>query len=364
MSQALQLAAAVEALTSPGEPLLLGVSGGSDSVAVLAALVVRERNPIRVAHVHHGLRAAADRDAASVAGLCRDLRTPFLLLHAPPGPGPAARTETAARVRRLAALSQAARSTGAPWIVLGHHRDDSRETVLLNLRRGHRGLRAWAGIPSVRAVEPGLSILRPALLVADGLGRAELAAIREAAGLPHVVDETNTDPSVARNALRAELDRGVEPLTAQRLDRLRRLARARLEDVLARAAGVLAATLESEGQGACLRREGWQALLGGTELAVEGLRLLGHCLLRPVEIRLSSARIGSLCRQARSTHGEVLLAGRPRGLRGRLTGKGIHFPSEPLAPGPPVARVLIALARLPLHPRIAGTPRQGARGAA
>ena len=137
--------------------MLLAVSGGSDSVALLgAAATVLPR--VEVVHVHHGLRAAADADAEHVAALARRLDLPLTIVSAPPTSRDPARTETAARRRRYAALVHVARTSGATRVLTAHHLDDDLETLLLHALRGHVGVRARCGVPALRPLTPDGSL--------------------------------------------------------------------------------------------------------------------------------------------------------------------------------------------------------------
>ena len=137
-------------LLSGGEPLLLAVSGGSDSMALLAAAVRWDRARVAVAHVHHGQRPSADADARLVEEQCGSLGVPCEVVHAPPDPTAAAtRSETAARARRMTALAMVAQRRGINWIAAAHHRDDAHETLLLHCPAEGtslpaRACRAWS----------------------------------------------------------------------------------------------------------------------------------------------------------------------------------------------------------------------------
>ncbi len=179
-----------------GERVLVAVSGGPDSVALLD--VLREVGPglgleLVVAHVHHGLRPAADGDAAFVQSLsarwglaCHVERV--TVRRAPPWEGP----EAEARRARQAALRARAHAVGAQRIATGHTADDQAETVLMRLLQG-AGPRGLGGIAPVRDV-----LIRPLI----DLRRAEVLAHLAERGLDFVEDETNRDRRMLRNRLR------------------------------------------------------------------------------------------------------------------------------------------------------------------
>src|SRR5580692_10028441 len=133
----------------PGDLILAACSGGADSLALAAALAHEApRLGLRAGGVtvDHGLQAGSARQAAAVAALLAGLgldpvRSVRVAVAAAAGHGG---PEAAARAARYDALDEAARSTGAVAVLLGHTRDDQAETVLLGLARGS-GARSLAG---------------------------------------------------------------------------------------------------------------------------------------------------------------------------------------------------------------------------
>jgi tRNA(Ile)-lysidine synthase len=217
--------AVARGLLDPGDHVLVGVSGGPDSVALLHAFVLLRSEctfRLTVCHVHHGLRPEADRDAAFVEALGARLgcRVEVVRVQVPRGGGRS--PEEAARLARHAALARVARASGARRIALGHTADDQAETVLMRILEG-AGPRGLAGIPARRG-----RIVRPLLDVP----RAEILVHLAAHGLEAMDDATNRDPKFLRNRVRHEV---LPLLTAQvgsRVpDALRRLARASREAV-------------------------------------------------------------------------------------------------------------------------------------
>ena len=185
-------------LLDRGDHLLVGVSGGPDSVALLHALaLLRAEYTLRltVCHVHHGLRPEADRDAAFVEAVAARLGCPAHVVRVDVPRGGGRSPEEAARLVRHAALARVARATGASRIALGHTADDQVETVLMRILEG-AGPRGLAGIPARRG-----RIVRPLLAV----GRATVQAHLVAHGLEAVEDATNRDTAFLRNRVRHEL---------------------------------------------------------------------------------------------------------------------------------------------------------------
>ncbi len=187
--------AALDALPAPARsaPLLVGCSGGADSLALtLAAAGVRGADGVRAVVVDHQLQAgSAERAAATVAllaehGVGAEVRPVEVV-----GPGG---IEAAARRARRAALRAARPHPDSP-ILLGHTLDDQAETVLLGLGRGS-GARSLAGM---RRWDPPW--LRPLLTVRRAVTRAVCAEL----GLPVWDDPHNDDPRFTRVRLRHEV---------------------------------------------------------------------------------------------------------------------------------------------------------------
>ena len=171
-------------------PVLVALSGGADSTALLHALVRARGGPdgLAAAHFNHRIRGAeGDADEAFCRDLCASLGVPIRVGSADV-PAEAARTgeslEMAARRLRHAFLDRAAREVGARAVALGHTLDDQLELFLLRLARG-AGLRGLAAMPSV---SPGpLARIRPFL----ALRHAQLTDFLRTEGLAWREDSTN-----------------------------------------------------------------------------------------------------------------------------------------------------------------------------
>lgn len=200
------------------QPVVLGLSGGRDSVALLH-LLVQQGCSVHALHVHHGIReAAADADAAFCARLCDELDVPFELQRVDV-PALASEQgvslETAGRHARRWLLAAAARRCKGCVVALAHHADDQAETVMFRLARGAAGLR---GMQPVHEAS-GITWLRPML----SWRRADITTWLQQIGQPWRDDATNAVPDVARNALRLEalpalnkaLGRDVTPILAR-----------------------------------------------------------------------------------------------------------------------------------------------------
>lgn len=178
--------------------ILLGVSGGADSMALLHAAAARGWKPA-VCHVHHGLRgAAADRDAAFVERWCSDRRIPFRLVRVETAHSKELRsrgTEAAARTLRRTALERVRAEMHLHCIATAHTRDDLVETILLNILRGC-GLSGLVGMHPVEGYW-----CKPLLQAAH----ADAVEYCRQHNVQWCQDETNTDTIFRRNAVRLEL---------------------------------------------------------------------------------------------------------------------------------------------------------------
>ena len=180
-----------------GETVLVGVSGGADSIALLHCL--RTLAPalglrLHVVHVNHGLRAEADADQAFVEELARRWGLPVSVERVTV-PTRGQSLEAAARAARFAAFTRAARQAGASRVALGHTADDQAETILMRLLQG-AGPRGLAGIPPVRG-----PYIRP-LIEAR---RSEIEAELRRLGMDWREDSTNFDTKFLRNRIRHDL---------------------------------------------------------------------------------------------------------------------------------------------------------------
>jgi len=192
--------ALLEASLSGGR-VVVGLSGGVDSVALLHALVrvaaAMSVTPAAV-HVHHGLSAHADEWAQFCDKLCRDLGVALTEVRVHVDRSSKLGIEGAAREARYAVFRQ----QRADAIVLAHHADDQAETLLMQLLRG-AGVRGLSAMPALRTLDPvtGSRLLRPWL----ALTRAEIRAYADSAGLSWVEDESNSDEAFDRSFLRARV---------------------------------------------------------------------------------------------------------------------------------------------------------------
>ncbi len=196
-------------LLNKNDGVVVAVSGGSDSVALLAALAELAADKNRqyrlvAAHLNHGLVEEVGEDAEFIADLARRLRIPCICEK---GDVPAAAAaaniskEEAGREVRYAFLARVAESRGCHAIATGHQRDDQVETVLHRIIRG-TGLEGLSGISVMRTLAGGIRLIRPLLCITRA-GGPGLPAQRK---LPWKTDPTNADADYnTRNHIRHEL---------------------------------------------------------------------------------------------------------------------------------------------------------------
>lgn len=191
-----------EHLFQPGDGIVVGLSGGADSVCLLSLFVeLREEWDLALyaIHIHHGLRGSeADRDAGLAGELAQQWNVPFRLVRADIrklAQENGWTEEEAGRRFRYDAFEKYRQETGADRIAVAHHEDDQAETVLFHLFRG-TGPRGLAGIPARRG-----AVIRPLL----GVSRVQIESYIEEAGLLFATDQTNQIPAYSRNKIRLQL---------------------------------------------------------------------------------------------------------------------------------------------------------------
>src|SRR5687768_6850750 len=195
---------------SPGDRVLVAVSGGADSLALLHALA-HDRESLALtlfaAHVHHGMRGdEADADVDFLEGICAEWAVP-LLVERVGVPELAKRerisVEEAGRNARYSALDKLAQEHGCNRVATAHTADDQAETVLLNLFRG-TGIDGLAGIPARRPLSGDLGapeLVRPLLR----RWRRDTEAYCAEHALEPREDRTNRDLRYRRSRIRHEL---------------------------------------------------------------------------------------------------------------------------------------------------------------
>ncbi|MGI9252502.1 MAG: tRNA lysidine(34) synthetase TilS [Thermomicrobiales bacterium] len=272
----------------PGNRVVAGFSGGGDSLALssaLARLWARGLGPaVTLFHVDHGLRDESGRDAAAAGELAHALGLPFRTARICPqalarhrGAG----IEEAARRERYRALAAACREEGAAAIVLGHHRDDQAESVLLHLLRG-AGTAGAAGMGewTVREVPwwsgeeagPAVAIWRPLLRESRAVLRDFVAGLE----LAPIDDPSTDETAIRRNALRLEILPALERMIPGAAAAIARHADIAAEDDAALDAWAVAALAGAAGGDGALLSAGLAGLPVAIRRRVARLWLLAN----------------------------------------------------------------------------------------
>ena len=191
------------AACDPAEPVLLAISGGRDSVALLHLLREAGFTQLILCHLNHGLRGKESiDDAAFVRRLAKkhalkcEIETEDVAALAEKS---RTSTETAAREARHAFLLRMAEKYDVWVVLLAHHAEDQAETIVANLCRGS-GLAGLSGMHAVQRLDNGLHLVRPLLQVR----RSEIDAYLKGKRFKFREDSSNTSPKHRRNRLRHE----------------------------------------------------------------------------------------------------------------------------------------------------------------
>jgi len=286
--------AALEGLGRPlaGETIVVGLSGGPDSVALLdglAGLAGSHGFRVVAAHLDHRLRPDSAEDVAFCAGICSRIGVPFqtgaadvrALAERERGG-----LEQAARRARYEFLRAVRREHQALGIGVAHTRDDQAETLLLRLLRGS-GRRGLGGM-RLRSRD----VIRPLLAVS----RREVLAHLAVRDLPWLEDPTNADRTLLRNRVRHEL----LPYLEERFN-------PRVREGLARAAGLLADEADVL-EATASERLACTPTSGGAAVELQRADLAGMpAALARIAIRQALERAGGL-RGIAAGHVEKVLA--------------------------------------------------------
>lgn len=191
------VAAVIDKIAPSRGRIVLGLSGGIDSVVLLHVLRRGLRLPpsrLSALHVNHGLSSNASAWETFCRQHCKSLGLRLQVVKVKVERGNS--TEAAARSARYTAFARC----DAAAVVLGHNRDDQAETVLLQLLRG-AGPRGLAAMPQARAAFGKMLLVRPLL----GFSRQVIESYAQQQSLRWVEDDSNTDRTYLRNFLRHDV---------------------------------------------------------------------------------------------------------------------------------------------------------------
>lgn len=251
------LAASLEPLGLRGARVVVGVSGGADSVALLRglhALAAESSIELSAAHLNHGLRpGSAEEDAEWTRQLCDRLQIPVVLEQADVPKRAAAEgwnIEEAARIVRYEFFERTARTLGTAHVAVAHNADDRVETVLHHFLRG-TGLAGLRGMKVSRPLADGITLVRPLL----GVHRQEIESWLAEIGQDFRTDPTNADQSRTRNRIRQvlliELEREFGPHVRGSILRLAEQADEVQASIEAAAKNLLKSSLADESPEIC-----------------------------------------------------------------------------------------------------------------
>lgn len=186
-------------MIASGDRVLVALSGGGDSVALLYSLLQLSQKMgffVACAHLHHGIRAEeADRDEAFCKALCEKENVLLITRHKDiPAISKQQKQsmELCGREARYAFFDEVSKEHQMTKIATAHHLDDNAETTLLHLVRG-------CGPEGLRGIEPCRgNIIRPLILVS----KSEIGAFLSARGISFVTDSTNLCDDYTRNKIR------------------------------------------------------------------------------------------------------------------------------------------------------------------
>ncbi|MEQ1929605.1 MAG: tRNA lysidine(34) synthetase TilS, partial [Parvularculaceae bacterium] len=262
---------ALDALEAPGR-ILVAVSGGPDSMALLRLTAAHGRREVAAATIDHGLRPESAEEAAQVARWAAAIGVAHVTLPWP-GAKPATGVQEQARLARYRLLCEYASSADFGAVLIAHHADDQAETLFMRLARGSglNGLAAMnASLEIAAGAGPPVRFLRPLL----GFPRRRLHASLEAFGQTFLRDPSNENPDFERVRVRGLL----AALSAQELLTGEALARSAVR--LSRAA----ARLDREERqsfalaGGAFHQSGWVRLSEPGRVDASLLRRLVHAV--------------------------------------------------------------------------------------
>jgi tRNA(Ile)-lysidine synthase len=302
-------------LITSGGRVVVAVSGGPDSTALLMALQEEGRDLV-AAHYDHALQPGSDRVAVHVRRLCEQLGVE-VLIERRESPLPRGSVQAGARILRYEFLERARAQWGADVVAIAHTADDVVEGAVLHLLRGS-GLAGMRGMPARRGV-----FVRPLLSV----WRSEVADYLDLRGIKALEDPANSNPSYARVRVRRDLLPALErdrPGLGRRFHAAAVRAAALQESI----SGIAESTLNA---GAVTRAS---VAAAPEPVAAEMMRQL-YARAGGAQPSLSRVHLAAMLRLAEAGHG-----GRgvdlPGGLRFRIVGETMQFvgPKVDHAPAP------------------------------
>jgi tRNA(Ile)-lysidine synthase len=203
-------------MINEGDRIVLGVSGGADSMALFEVLLnMREsyKLSLYVVHINHGIRKEAGDDALFVQKMCEQRDVPFYLFSCDiPAYAKECKCteEEAGRIYRYECFEKIMKENDAKLLAVAHHLDDQAETVLFNLVRGSN-ISGVSGMAPKSLTNKGYEIIRPLLCVR----KKEITDWLTGLGIKWCEDYTNADTKYTRNRIRHEVIPVLETINSQ-----------------------------------------------------------------------------------------------------------------------------------------------------
>ena len=309
-------------LIPPPSRVLVAVSSGADSLALLGWLLERGAD-IVVGHVNHALHelrpGECQADEEFVRAKCAALGVPFraTTLDLPRRSGHV--NESVAREGRYLALAKMARASGCDLVATAHTATDGLETALINLMRGG-GPQGWTGAPPRRVLEDEIALVRPFWKVARGETRAYL----EARGWQWREDKSNLDPVFRRNRTRAEVLPLLSEISGRSTDELAR-GHARGAEILREESAFLEELAGAELARLTIKREADLLTFDAAEFGALDVALARRVLRRAAreiapDLRDLSASKVEIVLKTLECNGRRTVWSWPRGVRVEWTG--------------------------------------------
>lgn len=295
-------------LLKPGDKVIIGVSGGADSVCllkVLSELKNELETELLVVHVNHGLRGnEADSDQAHVEELCRDCSVPVRVYSVnikKLSTKLKISEEEAGRIARYKIFENVLKKTGGDCIAVAHNREDQAETIMMNILRGS-GIDGLCGMP----VKNG-RIIRPLL----NCSRADIEKYLEENNIHFCTDSSNKGVEYTRNRIRNEL-----------FPKIKELFDISPTNQLVKLSGLVADDREFLEDTA--KRSYNEVLISDSKeivLSMTGLRSLSNAILKRI-IRIAWERLSSSRKNLEAVHVDQIISL----CQNNHTGKKVQLP--------------------------------------
>ena len=184
----------------PNDTLVIGVSGGPDSMCLLHLLLtIEQKINIIVAHINHNIRQESDEEAEFVKNYCYENNVTYEYTKFPKKSEIDNYTEDELRQKRYNFYKEIIRKYHAKYLLTAHHGDDLIETILMKITRGSN-LKGYSGF-TLEQEQTDYELLRPLIYV----DKQEIESYNKKNNVPYVIDKTNFQKEYTRNRYRLEI---------------------------------------------------------------------------------------------------------------------------------------------------------------